>query len=235
MLYSTPITVLAICGVANSFLPSTARRAANAVPLFAKADVNPSGGGNLEVPKEEQQLTRQQQQQDRLQAYRAISPFAPMRRWADAFEEMERRMFGDEDFFGGLLTPFAEEGSEGQLTPSSRWALPTMGHLDIAETDKDLNVTVDLPGLKKEDINIELDQGLLTISAERKEEHERKDKSFTRQERSYGIVKRVVRVPDSVDPRQSKVNADFKDGVLHITIEKTRQIGEASPRRIEIQ
>lgn len=66
--------------------------------------------------------------------------------------------------------------------------------LCVLQTDQDVKVTVDLPGTKKEDIKVELNKGLLTISAERKAEAEEKNKTFTRQERSYGMVKVCVPV-----------------------------------------
>ncbi|KAG5179098.1 HSP20-like chaperone [Tribonema minus] len=224
---TTTLAFMAVCGMASSFLPSTASFT-HGGPVFAKA-ADPSSGGSIEkAPEQQKQLSQQQQN-----ALRALGPFAPMRRFVDIMDQMERSFFGDEDVFGGMMAPFAEQG-EGALTPS-RWALPNVGQLDISETDKEVNVSIDLPGLKKEDINVELSKGLLTIRAERKEEHETKDKQFMRKERSFGVVERIVRVPDTVDSSQSHVKANFKDGVLHVTLEKTPHISSSGPRRIDIQ
>lgn len=151
-----------------------------------------------------------------------------MRRFVDMFDAMERQFFGPDDSW--VVMPPSEEGQE--LT---RMMAPTMGQLDMHETDKEVQVAVDLPGLKKEGIKVTLDKGLLTISAERKDEKEEKDKNFFRQERSFGMVQRVVRVPETVDHRNSKVHADFKDGVLKITMEKTAGPKETKTREIAIE
>lgn len=103
--------------------------------------------------------------------------------------------------------------------------------VDILEKDTAFIATVDLPGLKKEDIEISLDDGVLTISGERKFEHEEKEegKAFRRIERTYGAFSRSFTLPQGVD--LGKVEAVFTDGVLKLTLPKSEA---AKPRKIAI-
>jgi HSP20 family protein len=103
------------------------------------------------------------------------------------------------------------------------------------QNDKEWKVAVDLPGLKKDDIRIELDHGMLTIEAERSEDKQQKGETFTRQERTFGMVRRSLRLPDNVDPDKSKIKAKFDHGVLHVTIEKLPESAKTSSKKIEIQ
>ncbi|HAF07197.1 TPA: heat-shock protein [candidate division WOR-3] len=99
----------------------------------------------------------------------------------------------------------------------SNWT-PSM---DISETDKEFFVTVELPGLKKEDITLSIDNNVLTIEGERKSEKEEKGKTFHRIERSYGKFYRSVTLPKKVD--EDNIKASFKDGLLNITIPKVEK------------
>jgi HSP20 family protein len=103
--------------------------------------------------------------------------------------------------------------------------------VDIVEKDNAFLATVDLPGLKKEDIEISLDEGVLTLSGERKLELEEGDenKSYRRIERSYGAFSRSFTLPQGVD--LAKVEATFADGVLKLTLPKSEA---AKARKIAI-
>jgi len=90
--------------------------------------------------------------------------------------------------------------------------------IDVFERDNRLVTKIDLPGLKKEDIKVEVTDGYLTISGDRKKDVEEKDERFYRIERSYGVFTRSIRLPFPVD--DNKVNAVFKNGVLTIAIPK---------------
>lgn len=90
--------------------------------------------------------------------------------------------------------------------------------VDIEETEKTFNVKVDLPDVKKEDLKVEMHNGTLTIEGERKQEKEEKGNRFHRIERQYGTFVRRFRMPADVD--ETKVNAEFKDGVLNVTLPK---------------
>lgn len=90
--------------------------------------------------------------------------------------------------------------------------------VDIQETDKTFDVKVDLPDVKKEDIKVEMHDGTLTIEGERKQEKEEKGHKFHRIERQYGSFVRRFTMPAQVD--EAEVHAEFKDGVLNITLPK---------------
>jgi len=102
--------------------------------------------------------------------------------------------------------------------------------VDIAETDKAFEIKVEIPEVNKEDVKVTVDNGVLTIRGERKQEKEEKGKKFHRVERYYGIFTRSFTLPDNVD--ETKVKASFKDGMLNLQIPKT---AEAKPKTIEVK
>ncbi|MBZ4683290.1 MAG: hypothetical protein PWP46_661 [Fusobacteriaceae bacterium] len=91
---------------------------------------------------------------------------------------------------------------------------------DISETDNAYIISADLPGVKKEDVKLELHDGYLKISAERKEEKEEKNKKFYRKERIYGNFVRNIPLPEYLDIDKNLIKAKFDNGVLNITIPK---------------
>ena len=91
--------------------------------------------------------------------------------------------------------------------------------IDITEEEKQVIVNVDVPGLKKEDINLSVEGSVLTITGERKSEEKKENGHFYRCERLYGRFERSIDVGTIID--QSKVQAKYRDGVLNITIPKT--------------
>lgn len=102
--------------------------------------------------------------------------------------------------------------------------------VDIQETDKNLLLNFDLPGVKKEDIKIEVDDDVLTVSGEKKEEEETDTKSSHRIERFYGSFERSFVLPRGVDP--DTVKGDYENGVLRLEIPKSQV--EKKPKTIEI-
>ncbi len=102
--------------------------------------------------------------------------------------------------------------------------------VDIAETDKEFLIKAEIPEVKKEDVKVTVDNGVLTIRGERKQEKEEKGKKFHRIERSYGSFTRSFTLPDNVD--ETKITATFKDGMLNLQIQKTE---EAKPKAIEVK
>jgi len=90
--------------------------------------------------------------------------------------------------------------------------------LDFSETKDSFLMKMEVPGIAPKDINVSLQDHVLTISGERKKEEEEKDERFYRLERSYGTFTRSIRLPMAVD--EKKVNAVFKDGVLSVSIPK---------------
>ncbi len=99
-------------------------------------------------------------------------------------------------------------GREGLLVPE----------VDIAETDTEVRVTAELPGVEDKDVDVTLANGVLTIKGEKKAEKEDKGKTFHRVERSYGALERSLTLPVDVD--EDKVSATFKAGVLTVTAPK---------------
>jgi HSP20 family protein len=100
---------------------------------------------------------------------------------------------------------------------------------DIVETEKSFELELDLAGLSKDDVKINLENGLLSISGERKSELESVEKGFKKIERKYGSFSRYFTLPKSVDTES--ITANFKNGVLKISILKKE---EAKPKQIEI-
>jgi len=98
-----------------------------------------------------------------------------------------------------------------------------------AETEKAFIVKVELPEVEKKDIDISVNQGLLTIRGERKREKEEKSKRFHRIERSFGSFSRSFRFPNDIE--EDKIEANFKDGVLQITLPKS---AKAKQKQISI-
>lgn len=116
----------------------------------------------------------------------------------------------------------------GEVEPpaaTNAW-MPTT---DIMETKEALILRAELPGIEQKDINVELENGVLTISGERKFEETTKEKNFHRIERSYGKFVRSFTLPPNVDA--DKVNATFTDGILELTIPKKE---EAKPKKITL-
>jgi len=94
----------------------------------------------------------------------------------------------------------------------------TMPSIDIYETDKDIVIEADVPGYDKKDINIRLDDDILTISAEKKDDKEEKGRNYIKRERYFGKFERSIRLPDYID--FDKIKAKFNEGVLKIEIPK---------------
>ena len=116
-------------------------------------------------------------------------------------------------------------GTQGHQTMSRRW-VPAM---DLVEIGDSLVLKADLPGLRREDVNIEVKDGVLTISGERKDEHEEKADGYYRVERTFGSFSRTLTLPKGIDAEG--IAADFADGVLEVKIPKPE---ERKPHRIEI-
>ena len=102
--------------------------------------------------------------------------------------------------------------------------------VDIKETDDTYLIEAELPGLSKEDVKVTVDDGVLTIQGERKQEEESSDKKIHRVERFYGSFMRRFSLPDNVD--EGSVKARFKDGVLTLSVKKAEP---KEPKAIEVQ
>lgn len=136
-------------------------------------------------------------------------------RLRDDMDSLFERFFDDPWFGMGRSTPMAGFG-----------AIRT----DLAESQDGLTVTMDLPGIKADEVDISVSGNVLTVRGERKEESDRSEKNYHYTERQYGSFERQVQLPPSADA--DKVDATFKDGVLTIEIAKRP---EATPKKIEVK
>ncbi len=102
--------------------------------------------------------------------------------------------------------------------------------VDIVEDENEYRIKAELPAMKKEDVRLTVENGVLTISGERKYEQEEKQEKHHRIERAYGSFLRSFSLPEDADG--SKVTADYKDGVLHVHLPKSEK---AKPKSIEIK
>ena len=143
-----------------------------------------------------------------------VTPWRPFE-----FERMRREMDRLWDsFFEGK--PTRRAGEEREWVPS----------LDISETKGDLVVKAELPGIDPKDIDISLNEGVLTIKGEKKQEKEEKEEGYHLVERSYGSFTRSIRLPREI--RNEMINASYKNGVLKITLPKTE---EARKKEVKIK
>ena len=143
-------------------------------------------------------------------------------RW-DPFRELE-------EMSERLNRVFARPGTNRQNGKEALTVADWIPHVDISEADQQYEITAELPGLKKEEVKITLQAGVLTLQGERKQEKEEKGARYHRVERSYGSFVRSFTMPDVID--EEKVSAEFKDGVLHIRLPKSEK---AKPKAIDVK
>jgi HSP20 family protein len=106
-----------------------------------------------------------------------------------------------------------------------RWIPP----MDLVETAEEFVLRADLPGLAESDVNIEVEENVLTVSGERRAEHEQRNEGYYRVERAAGAFSRSLTLPEGIDPES--VRASFERGVLEVRIPKPE---ERKPRRVSI-
>lgn len=129
-----------------------------------------------------------------------------------------------QDFFGNLFDRFFEDWDLAPLEPRG-WPV-----LDIVNKDEAVVVTAELPGMKAEDVQLTVQGNMLTISGEKKESSEKKDKGYYYAERRYGSFRRNIPLPSEVDT--DKVEAACREGVLTITLPKVEQ---AKPKTVKVK
>lgn len=103
-------------------------------------------------------------------------------------------------------------------------------HTNLAETDSHYEIAIDLPGMKPEDFEIEMKEGRLWITGERRQEQEEKEKTYHRVERQYGQFRRIISLGSDVDA--DRIEAEYKDGVLTVQVPKAE---EARPKKIQVK
>ena len=144
-------------------------------------------------------------------------------RW-DPFKEMNELQNRLSTFFG--RTPVRGQNGQQENMTVAEWA-PVV---DITEDDKEYLIKAELPEVKKDAVKVTVENGVLTITGERKFEKEEKGRKYHRVERAYGNFVRSFTLPDDADA--NKVNAEFKDGVLKVHVAKSEA---AKPKQIEVK
>ena len=143
-------------------------------------------------------------------------------RWVDPFKELSAIHERMNQLFDETFLP--SRGSEA--APAAAMWSPAV---DIYEAGDDIIVKAEVPGIDKDEVAVEVKDGILTLRGERKFEKEEKEENYHRIERSYGTFVRSFALPSSVDPE--KVNAALKDGVLEVKLSKKEQ---AKPRKVKV-
>jgi len=151
-----------------------------------------------------------------------VNPFGMMRRFTKDMEQLFED-FGAFKFptFFNREFPFTSEFKDFEWMPQ----------VEVTKSNGDFMVKADLPGLTKDNVKVELTDEALTISGERKEEKEEKEKGFYRSERSYGRFFRQISLPEGV--KTDKANATFTNGVLEVKIPVAKM--ESHARKLEIK
>jgi len=149
-----------------------------------------------------------------LQVWKPFRELAPFREFERMRREMDRLW---DSFFERRPTKIEEQG---EFLPA----------LDLAETDNELVVKCEVPGLEPKDIVISLSDGMLTIKGEKKQEREEKEVDYRLVERSYGAFTRSIQLPKEV--QGDKINASYKNGILKVTLPKSE---EAKKKEIKIK
>lgn len=143
-------------------------------------------------------------------------------RW-DPFRDLEAVQERMSQLFG--LTPLRGNGGKEDLS-TAEW----MPLVDVTEDDQEYLIKAELPEVKKEDVKVTAENGVLRITGERKYEKETKTKKEHRMERSYGRFERSFALPE--DASVAKVSAEFKDGMLKVHLPKDEN---AKPKAIEVK
>ena len=128
-----------------------------------------------------------------------------------------------------LFDTFFAEGNEGRIGFLEGRFAP---EIDLTETDKEIRVSAELPGLEEKDIEVTMTDGALNIRGEKREEKTEEEKNYYRSERRYGSFERTIPLPAEID--SDKVQAEFKRGVLTVRIPKTPG-AESRRKKIDVK
>lgn len=146
-----------------------------------------------------------------------------MRAIWDPFQEMDDLLSTFDRSFGRRALPGKKGEAEGlslhDWTPA----------VDISETDEEYLIKFELPEVKKDDIKVSIEDGILTVTGERKVEKEDKKKKFHRVERFYGTFSRSFNLPEDVDDKD--IHAAYTDGVLNLSLKKTER---PEPKSVDV-
>jgi HSP20 family protein len=149
---------------------------------------------------------------------RSLVPF----REAGALMRPDFGLFGLHREIDRLFSEFAQG-----IGPNGANIVP---NIEVSETDKIIEVSAEMPGLERKDVDISIEDDTLTIRGEKKVEESQKDKNVQLSERSYGVFYRVLQLPPGIDP--SSIQATMSNGILKVTIPKP---AKSEPKKIEVK
>jgi HSP20 family protein len=149
---------------------------------------------------------------------RSLVPF----REAGALMRPDFGLFGLHREIDRLFSEFAQG-----IGPNGANIVP---NIEISETDKAIEVSAEMPGLERKDVDISIEDDTLTIRGEKKVEESQKDKNVQLSERCYGVFYRVLQLPPGIDP--SSIQATMSNGILKVTIPKP---AKSEPKKIEVK
>lgn len=154
------------------------------------------------------------------------------RRLNDFFTPFEIVEYGNgtHNASSSALTQQGQAGPSGEVSTRSRRLRNASARLDVVETPKTINIKIELPGIKKEDIQVHLEENVLSIQAERKDEKHEDTDRFHYSERSFGKIFRQVWLPAQVD--EKSVKSQFVDGIL--SLELGKKVEETKRKQIQI-
>jgi HSP20 family protein len=156
------------------------------------------------------------------------TPYSDMTRWHAQWDQWFNSMFNR------MLGTMQMGDTQNRWNSGSALSNPGsyVPAVNVTETENEFKVTAELPGIDPEDVELTFSRGNLTISGEKKQESEEKERGYYRFERSYGSFHRSVQLPEGVDG--DKVDASFKNGVLTVTMPKLPELKETR-RKIAIK
>jgi HSP20 family protein len=185
---------------------------------FRRPQSNGSGrserSGESGEGSSQEMMTRQMMMREMMR-----NPMAMMRQmmsepFFESMPSMLRREMMPEQWFGDFSQPFFEP------------------RVDVVDTGKAVRITAELPGMSRDDVDVEIQEGSLILSGQKKEEHVEEQEGYYRAERSFGSFRRVIPMPE--DLNFDKCEARFKDGVLNVTLPK-RSNGKSKTSRVEVK
>jgi HSP20 family protein len=156
------------------------------------------------------------------------NPVAVMRRMQEELDSVFRA-FGIPRFAAALSAP--RDLDELLARTPTRQTAPWSPQIEVFERDGNLIVHADLPGVKRDDVEVNVDNDVLTIRGQRRQENREAEGGYRRTERSYGSFFRQIPLPDGVDP--TEIEAAYEDGVLQVIVPAPR--AQQSRRRVEIR
>ena len=164
----------------------------------------------------------------------AVAPYHPLMSLRQEMDRVFERFMGEGWPFGprgpsrlGEWEPFKSAGIPAWFGPAG-----PSPHVDLSESEKSYQLTMELPGMDAGDVELELSGDTLTIKGEKKQESETTERDFHVTERSYGRFRRSFSVPSGVEP--SKIGAGFTKGVLTITMPKSKEAA-SKPKKITVK